>query len=106
MAYFYHFRIRRAVTTQDDWNKKSKVLNYKMPEFPLPPLPEQRAIAHILQTIQEAKSTRQREIELERECKATLLDHLFSHGTKGEPRKETEIGEIPESWEVVQTRRS
>ena len=69
--------------------------------IPRPPLPEQRAIAHILQTIQEAKSTRQREIELERECKATLLDHLFSHGTKGEPRKETEIGEIPESWEVV-----
>ena len=70
-------------------------------KIPLPPLPEQRSIAHILQTIQEAKSTRQREIELERECKATLLDRLFSHGTKGEPRKQTEIGEIPESWEVV-----
>ena len=74
----------------------------KNTEIPLPPLPEQRAITHILQTIQEAKSTRQREIELERECKATLLDHLFSHGTKGEPRKQTEIGKIPESWEVVE----
>ena len=31
-----------------------------------------------------------------------MLDRLFSHGTKGEPRKETEIGEIPESWEVVE----
>ena len=71
-------------------------------EIPLPPLPEQRAIAHILQTIQEAKSTRQREIALERERKAALMDYLFSHGTKGEPRKQTEIGEIPESWEVVE----
>ena len=70
-------------------------------EIPLPPLPEQRAIAHILQTIQETKFTRQREIELERERKAALMDHLFSHGTKGEPRKQTEIGEIPESWEVT-----
>ena len=69
--------------------------------FSLPPLPEQRAIAHILQTIQEAKSTRQREIALERERKAALMDYLFSHGTKGEPRKQTEIGEIPESWEVL-----
>ena len=68
----------------------------------LPPLPEQRAIAHVLQTIQEAKAARQREIELERERKAALMNFLFSHGTKGEPRKETEIGEIPESWEVVQ----
>ena len=70
--------------------------------IPLPPLPEQRAIAHILQTIQEAKAARQREIELERERKAALMDYLFSYGTKGEPRKQTEIGEIPESWEVVQ----
>ena len=70
-------------------------------DFPLPPLPEQRAIAHVLQTIQEAKSTRQREFALERERKAALMDYLFSYGTKGEPRKETEIGEIPESWEVV-----
>ena len=29
------------------------------------------------------------------------MDYLFSYGTKGEPRKQTEIGEIPESWEVV-----
>ena len=67
----------------------------------LPPLPEQRAIAHILRTIQEAKTARQREIELERERKAALMDYLFSNGTKGESRKQTEIGEIPESWKVV-----
>ena len=29
------------------------------------------------------------------------MDYLFSYGTKGEPHKQTEIGEIPESWEVV-----
>ena len=69
--------------------------------IPLPPLPEQRAIAHVLQTIQEAKAARQRELALERERKAALMDYLFSHGTKDEPRKQTEIGEIPESWEVV-----
>ncbi len=70
-------------------------------EIPLPPLPEQRAIAHVLQTIQEAKAARQRELALERERKAALMDYLFSYGTKGESRKQTEIGEIPESWEVV-----
>ena len=77
---------------------KTTINNFRIP---LPPLPEQRAIAHILHTIQEAKFTRQREIALEREHKAALMDFLFSHGTKGEPRKQTEIGEIPESWEVV-----
>lgn len=66
----------------------------------IPPLPEQRTIAHILQTIQQAKFTRQSEIELERERKAALMNHLFTRGTEGEPRKQTEIGEIPESWET------
>ena len=70
-------------------------------EIPLPPLPEQRAIAHVLQTIQEARAARQRELALERERKAALMDYLFSYGTKGEPRKQTEIGEIPESWETT-----
>ena len=69
-------------------------------KIPFPPFPEQRAIAHFLQTIQEAKSARQCELALERERKAALMDHLFSYGTKGEPRKETEIGEIPESWKL------
>ena len=75
--------------------------DYKESRIPLPPLPEQRAIAHILQTIQEAKAARQRELALERERKAVLMDYLFSYGTKGEPRKQTEIGEIPESWGVI-----
>ncbi|MYK23469.1 restriction endonuclease subunit S [Candidatus Poribacteria bacterium] len=76
--------------------------DYKESRIPLPPLPEQRSIVHVLQTIQEAKFTRQREIALERERKAALMDYLFSHGTKDERRKQTEIGEIPENWEIVQ----
>ena len=70
-------------------------------EISLPPRPEQRAIASVLGAIQEAKFARQKEIALERERKAALMNYLFSHGTKDEPRKQTEIGEIPESWEIV-----
>ena len=69
--------------------------------FSLPPLPEQRAIASVLGAIQEAKFARQKEIALERERKAALMDYLFSHGTKDEPRTQTEIGEIPERWQLI-----
>ena len=82
---------------------RGKLNQGMMKRVPLafPSLPEQRAIAHVLQTIQEVKFTRQREIALERERKAALMEYLFSYGTKDEPRQQTEIGEIPESWEVV-----
>jgi type I restriction enzyme S subunit len=90
--------LREARGTNINNLSKNHILDY---HFPLPPLPEQREIAHVLQTIQETKLARQREIALERERKAALMDFLFSHGTKEEPRKQTEIGEIPESWEVV-----
>ena len=101
--FFYYFLLNVKVPNKG-YNRHYRYLR----EFSVvcPPLPEQRAIAHVLQTIQEAKSTRQREIALERERKAALMDDLFSHGTKGEPRKQTEIGEIPESWEVVELKKT
>ncbi len=98
-ARFFYYALSNLNVPNKGYNRHYRYLQ----EFSVvcPPLPEQRAIANILQTIQEAKFTRQREIELERERKAALMDFLFSHGTKNEPRKQTEIGEIPESWEVV-----
>ena len=69
-------------------------------ELPLPTLPEQHAIAHILRAVQAAREARQREVSLERERKAALMAHLFTHGTRGEPTKQTPIGEMPVSWEV------
>ncbi len=102
LLYFHDSGQTRQLQQRTTGIRNLMFQDYKDTTIPLPPLPEQRAIAHILQTIQEAKFTRQREIALERERKAALMDFLFSHGTKDEPRKQTEIGEIPESWEVVQ----
>ena len=101
LLYFYNSGKTRKLQHGTTGIRNLIFEDYKNSGIPLPPLPEQRAIAHVLQTIQEAKAARQHELVLERERKAALMDHLFSHGTKGEPRKQTEIGEIPESWEVV-----
>lgn len=67
----------------------------------LPPLPEQRAIANILKAVQAALAARRREQQLEQEQKAALLEQLFTRGTLGEATRETEIGELPMSWEVT-----
>lgn len=67
----------------------------------IPPLPEQRAISRALRAVQDAREARLREIALERERKAALMEHLFMHGTRGEAMKQTEIGEMPESWKII-----
>lgn len=40
-------------------------------------------------------------IEKLRELKQSMMHELFTHGTRGEKIKMTDIREVPESWEVT-----
>jgi type I restriction enzyme S subunit len=66
----------------------------------LPPLSEQRAIVKILRATKNVKKALQKELELEQERKAFLMERLFARGTRGEGTQQTEIGEMPSSWDV------
>ena len=67
----------------------------------IPPLPEQRAIAHVLSKIQAAAQAQAAIAGRARELKRALMAKLFTEGLRrGEPLKETEMGPMPESWEV------
>ncbi len=68
--------------------------------LPVPPISEQRKIAAVLGVVQRAIEQQERLLQLTAELKKTLLHQLFTHGLRGEPQKETDIGLVPESWEV------
>ena len=62
---------------------------------------EQQKIAGVLRAVQRAVEQQERLIALTTELKKALLHQLFTQGLRGEIQKQTEIGPVPESWEVV-----
>jgi type I restriction enzyme S subunit len=73
--------------------------------FPLllPPLPEQRKIAAILSSVDDAIEKTQAVIEQVQVVKKGLMQELLTRGLPGRHTKfkQTEIGEVPEEWEVL-----
>ena len=69
--------------------------------IPLPPLHEQKKIAHILSTVQRAIEAQERIIQTTTELKRALMHKLFTEGLCNEPQKQTEIGLVPESWSPI-----
>jgi type I restriction enzyme S subunit len=74
--------------------------------FALPPLPEQRAIARVLSTLQRAIEAQDKLIAAAHELKRALMRHLFTCGAVPPadaarvPLRETEVGAVPEGWRL------
>ena len=102
---FLYFALTRLEIPNRGYNRHFSLLREQ--RLPCPPLPEQRAIAHVLRTVQLAKEATERVIQATRELKKSLMRYLFTYGpvpmeeAERVPLKETEIGLVPEHWEVV-----
>jgi type I restriction enzyme S subunit len=62
---------------------------------------EQRTIAGLLWRTQDLLRVCEDTIEAAQKLKLVAMRELFTRGLRGEPQKETEIGPVPESWNVV-----
>ena len=111
---FYLFKTEKYKWTIIEIAKSQSATRHGLPlkfyhladfEIPLPPLPIQQKIVKILDTIQEAVEMQEKIIEKTKELKKSMMADLFKYGgpsfRQGRKLKKTEIGEIPENWEVV-----
>lgn len=69
--------------------------------FPIISHCEQSSIVFVLTKLQQAIEQQEKIIEKTKELKRSLMHRLFTYGLRGEELKETEIGLMPESWDVV-----
>jgi type I restriction enzyme S subunit len=79
----------------------NREMAYMEPAHFPPTLPEQKKIAYVLSTVERAIEQQERIIQATTELRKALMHKLFTKGLRNEPQKKTEIGPIPESWEVA-----
>jgi len=107
---FYHLLFSQELLESKGTGTTFKQINKETVThflIPLPPLAEQRAIAHVLTSIQRAIEATEQVIAAARELKKALMRHLFTYGpvppaeAESVPLQETEIGPLPVHWRVV-----
>ena len=104
---FYYLRFTRLSEQKAEGYPTLNLTEIKQRRIACPPLTEQKKIAAVLSAVQEAKERTEAVIKALRELKKSLMKHLFTYGpvsleeAENVPLKETEIGLMPEDWEVV-----
>jgi len=80
--------------------KKLNQEQMKKIRIPLPPLPEQKKIAEILSTVDNAIEKVDEAISKTERLKKGLMQELLTKGIGHKEFKNTDIGRIPKEWEV------
>ena len=69
--------------------------------IPFPPLPEQKKIASILTSVDEVIEDAQKQIDKLQDLKKATMNELLTKGLGHTEFKDSELGRIPKSWDVV-----
>jgi type I restriction enzyme S subunit len=105
--FLYYFTQSNAYWIQVHKNKEGQLkkgLNAKVLgniALSLPPLPEQKKIAEILSTVDQAIEKVDKGIEKTQKLKKGLMQELLTKGIGHKEFKDTEIGRIPKAWKIM-----
>lgn len=95
---FFFYALRGIDLPSRGYNRHFKALKER--EIGIPGDAEQVDIARVLRLVEAALETQEQQVAAWEACKRAAMRALFTRGLRGEAQKETEIGPIPESWEL------
>ena len=91
-------KLARRAVNQANYNKNE----ISILPIPLPSLLEQVNIVKVLSAIQSAIENQEKIIRTVTELKRALMQKLFTEGINGEKGKLTEVGLVPQSWQLTE----
>lgn len=94
---FVDYAMEGVTGVQHPRTSWAHIKNYEIGELSPETL---RKIGMLMAAIQQASFNNEKLLKLANELKHATMHKLFTCGLRGEPQKETEIGLVPESWEV------
>lgn len=97
--HFYQRVMRLSAKNSVDSVRRNMIAEM---EIPIPPLPEQQKIAAILSTVDAKIDIIDQQITETQELKKGLMQRLLTKGIGHTEFKNSPLGRIPKSWEVVQ----
>lgn len=98
---FFFYACRAIDLPARGYNRHFTVLKEKDFSYPADAAVQQ-SIAALLSCVERALVLQDELVALLEQAKATAMNQLFSRGLRGEAQKESEIGPLPESWELVE----
>lgn len=96
---FFYYGLLNIELPSRGYNRHFGLLREKSIDLPCDP-EEQHGIADVLSKLHARVEIQDRIVGRLKELKAATTAKLFREGLRGEPLKQTEVGEIPESWVV------
>ena len=107
-SHFYVFFLQSAFTQLgifEGAGNKTTIPNLSRSQLagldvPQPPLGEQQAISAALRRVRDAIRAQGQIVAVAEDLKRAAMRTLFTCGLRGEAQKETEVGPVPESWEI------
>lgn len=96
---FFYFALRALGIPSRGYNRHFQLLRDSV--IRVPHEDEQAQVATVLSCIELAIAVQEQQVHAAGELKRATMRALFTRGLHGEAQKVTEIGQVPESWDVV-----
>jgi len=96
---FSYLNLRKYAKRTTQANLTAEII--KDLKVPLPPLEEQKAIAHVLSSFDEAIQKTNEVIAKTGRLKKGLMQELLTKGIGHKEFRDTEIGKVPKDWKVI-----